>query len=90
MISQAKIILKGPSNYQKVGGKTLIISENKWLTYRKSVNIEIVDIKDNVIKRCASILAVMEFLNISRYMILKRLEDGKYFFMGKGKSLNLH
>ena len=42
--------------------------ENKWLTYRKSVNIEIVDIKGNVIKTCASIAALMEFLDMSRYM----------------------
>ena len=87
LISQAKIILEGPSNYQKVGGKTWIISENKWLTYRKSVNIEIVDIKDNVIKTCASIVAVMEFLNMSRYMILKRLQDGKYFLWVKENRL---
>lgn len=87
LISQAKIILEGPSNYKKVGGKTWIISENKWLTYRKSVNIEIVDIKDNVIKTCASIVAVMEFLNMSRYMILKRLEDGKYFLWVKENRL---
>jgi len=29
LISQAKLMLEGPSNYKKVGGKSLIISENK-------------------------------------------------------------
>nr|AMX22318.1 hypothetical protein [Cryphonectria parasitica] len=87
LISQAKIMLEGPSNYKRVGGKTLIISENKWLTYRKNVNIEIIDIKGNVINTCVSIAAVMEFLGLSRYMILKRLEDGKSFLWVKENRL---
>lgn len=79
LITEVKKMLQGPSNYKKEGGKTLIISENKSLTYRNNVKIEIRDIKGNVINSCVTIVAVMEFLGLSRYIILKRLEDGKSF-----------
>lgn len=77
LITQAKIILQGPSNYKKEKGKTYIISENKWLTTRKGVFYEIIDLNGNVVIICMSITAVMDFLGVSRYIVLKRLEDGK-------------
>ncbi len=84
LISQAKIILQGPSNYKKVKGKIWIISENKWLSYRKHVAIEILDVKGNVVKTWLSIAAVMDFLGVSRHIVLKRLEDGESIFWIKG------
>jgi len=77
LISQAKKILQGPSNYKKEKGKTFIISENKWLTYRKGVVYEIIDLNGNVVTTCKSITAVIDFLEVSRYIVLKRLEDGE-------------
>jgi len=77
LITQAKIILQAPSNYKKEKGKTFIISENKWLTVRKGVFYEIADLKGNVVTTCNSITAVMDFLGVSRYIVLKRLEDGE-------------
>lgn len=77
LISQAKIILQAPSNYKKEKGKTFIISENKWLTVRKGVFYEIADLNGNVVITCNSITAVMDFLEVSRYIVLKRLEDGE-------------
>lgn len=91
LISQAKIILEGPSglrpsfiersdergNYKKEKGKTFIISENKWLTYRKGVVYVIIDLNGNVIITCKSITAVIDFLEVYRYIVLKRLEDGE-------------
>ena len=53
------------------------IRKKKWLTYRKQVAIEIVDVKGNVVNTYQSISAVMDFLGVSRYIILKRLEDGE-------------
>ena len=64
-------------NYKKEKGKTFIISENKWLTIRKGVFYEIADLNGNVIITCNSIAAVMDFLEVSRYIVLKRLEDGE-------------
>ena len=87
LISQANIMLQGPSNYEKVGGKTWIISKNKWLTYRKHVAIEILDDKGNLVKTCQSITAVMDFLGVSRYIVLKRLEDGESIFWEKENRL---
>ena len=77
LISQAKVILQGPSNYKKEKGKTFIISQNKWLTVRNNVFYEIRDLNDNVIITCNSIIAVMGFLEVSRYIVLKKLEEGE-------------
>lgn len=77
LISQAKIIFQGLSNYKKEKGKTYIISENKLLTTRKGVFYEIIDLNGNVVITCMSITAVKDFLGVSRYIVLKRLEEGK-------------
>lgn len=87
LISQAKKILQGPSNYKKEKGKTFIISENKWLTYRKGVVYEIIDLNDNVVTTCKSITAVIDFLEVSRYIVLKRLEDGESILWAKENRL---
>ena len=87
LISQAKIMLQGPSNYERVGGKTWIVSENKWLTYRKPTVIEILDDKGNLVNKCQSIASVMNFLGVSRYIVLKRLEDGESILWEKENSL---
>ena len=60
-----------------MGGKPELYQKKKWLTYRKQVAIEIVDVKGNVVNTYQSISAVMDFLGVSRYIILKRLEDGE-------------
>lgn len=77
LISQANIILQGPSNYKKEIGKTFIISENKWLKTRKGVFYEIRDLSGNVLITCNSILAVMDFLVVSCYIVKKKLENGE-------------
>lgn len=83
LISQAKLMLEVPSNYEKVGGRTsCFAAENKWLPGRKpgGTAFEILDVNGNVIKTCPSISAIMELLDVSRYIVLKRklrVEDGK-------------
>lgn len=116
LISQAKKIIQGPSNYKKPPsitefdggreaekGKTFIISENKWLTYRKGVVYEIIDLNGNVVTTCKSITAVIDFLEVSLPLIHlfpseMKWGRGLYSFkkirrrwvnsMGKGKSLS--
>jgi len=73
LTSQAKIFLQGLCNYKKEKGKTLITSENKSLNTRKGLFYEIIDLNGNVVITCNSIIAVMDFLEISRYIVLKRI-----------------
>jgi hypothetical protein len=79
LIKQAKLMLDGPSNYKIEEGKIWIISENKWLPNRKPISIVIRDIQGNFIERFPSVIAAMNFLNVSRYIINERLVDGKPF-----------
>lgn len=71
----------------RYAGKTWIISENKWLTYRKPTVIEILDYKGNLVNKSQSITSVMDFLGVSRYIVLKRLEDGESILWEKENSL---
>lgn len=84
LIEEAKIMLQGPSNYKKEEGKTWIISEKDWLANRKPVALKILDDKGNVIDRYGSIKAVMDFLQLSRYIVLSRLADGDSILWKKG------